>query len=87
MRNENAKTVSTNWEKKMREAIRKLQEEIKTKKWMTTTEALTVLNKSGIKITQPTLVKFIRRNQVEGKMIGRRYFITVEAVMGMLNAK
>jgi len=53
--------------------------------WITLAEAVAMLNKNGIKITPPTLLKLIKNKEVEGQQLGNRYFTTEEAMQKIIN--
>jgi hypothetical protein len=71
----------------MRKAIsRMISEQLSQRKvsWMNTTEAIEKLNMAGMRMSLPTLIKLIRTEQLEGKKVGVRYFVTTEAIETLL---
>ncbi len=74
----------------MRKAIRQMMQERSSRQgavWMNTGEAIEKLIQGGMRMSLPTLIKLIRTEQLEGKKVGVRYFVTTEAIENLLRVK
>jgi hypothetical protein len=73
----------------MRRAIRQLISEQlqRTTAWLSTGEALEKLRVGGMRITAPTLIAMIHREEVIGKRVGKKFFITTESIENLLRVK
>jgi hypothetical protein len=75
----------------MRKAIQQLLEQQLLRqqlrgniRWMGTTEALEKLAMGGMRITGPTLLRMIDREEILGKRVGKKFFVSVEDIENLL---
>jgi hypothetical protein len=71
-------------QEKLEIATSRWVERIKEMPWIPLSDALFMLRQQGIKLTGTTMIKRIRAGDVEGKMLGGRWFITQSAIDKML---
>jgi hypothetical protein len=78
----------------MRKAIQELMEqrlELKQLRgklqWMSTTEAVERLAEGGMKLTAPTLLRMVNREEILGKRVGKKFFVSVDDIENLLRVK
>jgi hypothetical protein len=69
----------------MRRAIKMMIQQNQPANWLDTKQALKKLSKAGMKMSLTTLIRFIRQGKIEGKQVGARYFVTVEAIENLVS--
>lgn len=68
----------------MRKAIKQLISQRRQTTWLQTGEALEKLHAAGMRITPPTLIAMIRRGELVGKRVGKKYFILTESIENLV---
>jgi hypothetical protein len=71
----------------MRKAIKQLISQQGNTTWMSTQEAVSRIRAAGMKMTIPTLIKLIVRGEIEGKKVGKRYFVATQSIENLLGTK
>jgi hypothetical protein len=52
--------------------------------WMSTSQAIEKLAAGGMKLTAPTLLRMIDREEILGKRVGKKFFVSVEDIENLL---
>jgi hypothetical protein len=70
----------------MRQKIKQLISQRRATQWLNTGDALDKLAEGGMVLTGPTLIAMIRRGELIGKRVGKKFFITTESIENLLKS-
>jgi hypothetical protein len=70
----------------MRQKIKQLISQQRATQWLNTGDALDKLAAGGMVLTGPTLIAMIRRGELIGKRVGKKFFITTESIENLLKS-
>jgi hypothetical protein len=68
----------------MRRAIKQKMQEHSSTTWISSIEAHRKLKAGGMKMCLPTLLKLLRRGEITGKQLGKKWFVSNESIENLL---
>ena len=72
----------------MRKAIKQIiQQHRSTYSWMSTQEAVDMIKDAGMRMTIATLIKLVHRGEIEGKKVGKRFFVSRQSIESLVRVR
>jgi hypothetical protein len=68
----------------MRRAIKQIMQAHSSTSWTSTNDAIEKLRAGGMRMSLPTLIKLLRKGEIIGKQLGKRWFVSVKSIENLL---